>query len=243
MTQFNNTTTKAGIIQKIEFFSGLGDSAISGNSILLNQMTGLVNDWLGVMVGDILQCDGRYQWDDTNYSNQPIATFDLVLGQQGYSFFQDDDGNQILDVTRVEVKNAASGDWVLLKPIDQQEIREGYDEYLEGNGIPVYYDFIGTVLNVFPAPSYSSSAGAKVFFKREPNYFASDQTSNEPGIATPFQKILWLGPAYDYLLAQGRPNDRLRQEVEAERERLREFYSRRNKYEQPRISGRVVSSR
>lgn len=243
MAVFSDTSDKDGIIQKIEFYTGLGDAGISGNSTLLKQITGFVNDWLGVMVGDVLQVDGRYQWDDTNYSDQPISTFNLVSAQRSYSFTKDENLNQILDVVRVEVKDD-SGLWHLLTPVDQSQLKQGYDEFLKGDGIPRFYDWNGTVLNLFPASNYASTNGCKVWFKREGSFFASTDTTKEPGFASPFQKILWLGPAYDYALQVGKANaNALRQEVELERERLREFYSRRNKYEQPRITGRVRSSR
>lgn len=139
MADFNNTTTKSGILQKIEFFTGLGDTGVSGNAILKAQMTGFVNDWLGVMVGDVLQVDGRFQWDDTNYTDQPVATFSLVQAQRSYSFTEDEDLNQILDVTRVEVMDE-SGTWTRLEGIDQNQIQQGYDEFRKGDGIPRYYD-------------------------------------------------------------------------------------------------------
>ena len=242
MAVFSDTSAKNGIIQKIEFLTGLGDAGISGNSILLKQVTGFVNDWLGLMVGDVLQCDGRMEWDDTNYGDEPIATFSLVADQEGYSITTDDNSAEILDITRVEVKDAASGNWIKLKPIDQREIHEGYTEFMESSGIPVYYDWNGSVMTLFPASSYASTDGAKIWFKREPSYFASTDTTKEASFGSPFQKILWLGPAYDYSLTS-KPNDRLRQEVEAERERLREYYSRRNKFEQPRITGFVRNAR
>jgi hypothetical protein len=242
VAQFSDTTNKNGIIQKIEFLTGLGDAGISGNAILLKQVTGFINDWLGVLAGDVLQVDGRYEWDDTNYGDQPIATFNLVADQTGYSITEDDNAAEILDITRVEVKNAASGDFIKLLPIDQRDIHQGYTEARESSGIPQYYDWIGSVLTLFPASSYNSTAGAKIWFKREPSFFASTDTTKEASFASPFQKVLWLGPTYDYSLSS-EPNDRLRQEVELERERLREYYSRRNKYEQPRIIGRVRSAR
>lgn len=243
MAQFSDTTEKDGIIQKIEFITGLGDASISGNSVLLKQITGFVNDWLGVLVGDVLQVDGRFQWDDTNYTDQPIATFNLVSAQRSYSFTQDEDLHQILDITRVEVLDD-SGLWHLLKPLDQNQISQGYNEFLKGDGIPQWYDWNGTVLNIFPATNYASTNGCKVWFKREGSFFASTDTTKEPGFVSPFQKVLWLGPAYDYGLSQGKENtNALRQEIELERERLREFYSRRGKYEQPRITGRVRSAR
>lgn len=243
MADFNNTTTKNGIIQKIEFITGLGDGAISGNATLLKQFTGLVNDWYGHLVGDIIQVDGRFEFDDIGFGDQPIATFNLVADQQGYSITEDADLAQILDITRIEVKNASDGDWVLLRPIDRTNIPVALGEYKNTSGIPSEFDVIGSVVNLYPAPSYSSTAGGKIYFKREANYFASTDTSQEPGILTPYQKVLWLGPAYDYSVMNGKPNQALRQEIELERERVREFYGRRNKYEQPRLSGAVRSSR
>lgn len=246
MAQFSDTTAltgKNGIIQKIELTTGLGDGGISGNAILLSQVTGIVNDWLGKMTGDLLQADGRYEWDDTNYTDQPIATFNLVADQTGYSFTEDDNASQILDVTRVEVKNAASGDWIKLRPIDQREISQGYTEWKESSGIPQYFDFIGTVLTIFPASSYASTNGAKVWFKREPSYFAYNDTTKEPGFCTPFQEILWLGPSLDLGIQDKAKALWTEKRLIDARANLIEFYSRRGKYEQPRIVGQVRSSR
>ncbi len=42
--QYNNVTEKNGIIQRVEMLTGMGDGAISGDAVLLKQVTGLVNE-------------------------------------------------------------------------------------------------------------------------------------------------------------------------------------------------------
>ena len=41
--QFNNTTTKDGLIQEFEFWTNLGDGTVSGDAVLLPQVTNRFN--------------------------------------------------------------------------------------------------------------------------------------------------------------------------------------------------------
>jgi hypothetical protein len=243
MINFSNTTDKNGLIQYVEYYTGLDDGDISGNPTLLKQVTGLINNWYGIVIGDILNADGRWEYDDTNHTDQPVITTALVAGQKDYTLTIDDNSAQVLEILRVEIKDTA-GNWILLKPIDQRDITMGYNEFMEESGIPRYFDVIGATINLFPTPNYSQDASLKAHIKREGSYFASTDTTKKPGFASPYHIILALGAAYDFGLAKGKANvQALRQEIEQRRAELVAFYSRRNKFEQPTFRAKYRSSR
>jgi hypothetical protein len=229
----------------VEQYTGVGDGNISGNSTYLKQVTGLINNWYGIVVSDILDADGRWQFDDTNHTKEPVATFDLVSGQAKYNFTLDEQSNQILRLGYVSVKDSA-GNWINLKPIDQTDIRsQAYDEFMETSGQPMYFDISdGVGVKLFPAPNYNSTGGGKVYFQREPSYFASTDTTKKAGFAGPYHIILAMGAAYDWGLGKNKANvANLRQEIEQRREEVRAFYSRRNKFEQPKLRAKYRYSR
>lgn len=135
------------------------------------------------IVGDIIGTDGRWQFDDTNHSNHPIATRTLTTSQQAYEF--DDD---FLKVQGVSVQDSA-GNWHKLKSIDKNDVSVDLAEYQSITGIPQEYDKIGDSIFLYPAPNYTQAASLKVHFQRGPTTIASFG-SNSPGIYTPKQIIL-----------------------------------------------------
>lgn len=241
MIQFSDTTNKNGLIQLCETYTGLGDTGISGDSVLLKKFTSFINTWYGTVVSDILDADGRWQFDDTNHTKEPVATFDLVNGTAKYNFTLDEQSNQILRLAYITVKDS-TGNWLDLTPIDLSEFQDGisYDEFMKTSGTPKFFDVSdGVGIKLFPAPNYSSVAGGKVYFQREPSYFVSTDTTKKPGFAGPFHIILAMGASHDYNLSKSKANTAaLRQEIELRRQELRNFYSRRNKFEQPRITSK-----
>ena len=79
---FNDTTNKSGIIQDCEFWLFSGNyGQISGSADLLNQFTALSNRALDSITNSILESDDRWEYDDTTYTDYPIATANLVNGQ------------------------------------------------------------------------------------------------------------------------------------------------------------------
>lgn len=84
---FSNTTTKNGIIQRIERYCGFNDGDISGNTLRLAQFTGDINVALDYTLAMIFEEGGTWQFDDSNHStNYPIITTNLISGQRDYSF-------------------------------------------------------------------------------------------------------------------------------------------------------------
>src|SRR3990167_2267949 len=93
-----------------------------------------INQALEEVVSMILGLDGRWQFDDTNFSSFPIATTTLVNSQNDYTF-----DVTHLEIERVEVLDQ-SGIWHTVKPIDTSQIGEAITEYYKDDGLPQEYD-------------------------------------------------------------------------------------------------------
>lgn len=187
--QFSNTTTKGGIIQICERRTGLGDTVISGDATLLKQFASEANIALDEITPLVLASDSKWQWDDTNHTDLPIATTDVVAGQRSYSFTADENGNSILEIERVYLYDTVAGEY---KPLDAIDTQSGSGEALAGisTGTPVAYDKLATAVFFNVIPSTSITNGLRVVFKRAPSYFASTDTTKTPGIPTLFHPLV-----------------------------------------------------
>ena len=149
----------------------------------------------------ILGCDGRWQFEDENFTTYPIATTTLVDSQNDYSF-----ETAHLEIERVEVQDSG-GLWHLLSPIDISQVGEAIDEFYKTDGLPLYYDKNGKSLLLYPAPAAGSvtlAAGLKVYFKRTADLFTSAQVTTGtrvPGFPSPFHMILAYKAAIPFCVA------------------------------------------
>lgn len=195
---FNDTSTKDGIIQQIEFRTNIGDSGITGNATLFAQITGQVNTAYMNATRIIMEADGRWKWDDTNQTNLPTATTDISSAVSDYPVMIADpsDDQDWLSVERVEIKDN-NGNWVKIPEIDQREELSSIGAKYTTAGVPSGYDFDGTSIILRPQPNYNSTGGIKLWFKRAPLEFAVTGTdSQRPGFATIFHEYLVLLPVY-----------------------------------------------
>lgn len=199
--QLSAGTGKYGILQRATFLI-FGDSLDHTTAFPLADMVASANAWVQKIAIWIWRASDTWEFDDSNYTTQPIATTDLVDGQQDYTL-----PSTALAVRRVEVKNS-SGDYVLLSQIDQTEVKKSMSEFLETSGMPRFYDIIGAQLMLYPKPSASAVtliAGLKIWIDRESTTFsvpASYTTvdTTEPGFAEPWHDLVCLGIAHDYFL-------------------------------------------
>lgn len=230
--QFSDTSSYTGLVQDTDFL--LWGTSTGTSAYAIADKTRNMNSWYDRTISLIMQADTKWQWDDTNLTDLPIATTSLVANQQDYSIT--DSG--FLKILKVECKNS-SGDWQALHQIDWNEKKDiAMDEYRETAGNPVEFDLLGNSIFLYPKPSYASSAGLKVYYQRTPDYFTSSDTTQEPGFATPFHRILSLGAAYDYALANGMTTKItiLEKEIAKMESAIIDFYSTRNKDLKNRIS-------
>ncbi len=244
----DTSSSKAGLIQECESLV-FGDNSygrISGDANLLATFTRYLNEGLNRVVSLILTSDGRWQWDDNNNTDFPIATTNLVttLGseQQDYAF-----SVTFLKINRVEVLDAA-GSWHLLKPIDQNDLYDqSLTDFLKTPNLPMYYDKIANSIFLYPKPlatAVTSTAGLKVWFQRPPSYFATSDTTKVPGINSMYHRLIALIASRDYALMKQLSNAKaLADMVLQQEDSLGEAYALRNHDEKPGLSAKQYNFR
>jgi len=232
--KFNDTTSKTGMIQECETLLGMDDGHISGNATRLKIFTRLINGRYRQVNSWIWQATGTWEYDDSNYTNLPIATTDLVNDQQDYEI-----PSTAQKIDRVEIKDT-HGEWTTLDPIDKAQIKTAMGEFLETAGIPLYYDVLGRSLVLYPKPDTAQTGvddSLKLYFSRNISEFSSTDTSTEPGFVEDFHRLLPLGASLDYAigynLSEKIPN--LQRELLLTKEDLQKFYGARHRDMKPRI--------
>ncbi len=231
---FSDSSGKQGIVEAIDFYV-----STDSTSYPTAQKTRNINRWYGIVVSWILEANSRWQWDDTNHTDLPIGTTDIVSGQRDYAVLSASPSasKDYLKVLKVLVKDS-SGNWVELQPFDSQdpEARSYLENNSSNSGTPTRYDFIYSSLIFDVAPDYNSTGGIKVYFQRSPDYFNASDTTQAPGFATQFHNVLALGGAYDFAVAKSLSQaNTLRQEIEVVKDSLTDFYSHRLGSENPNI--------
>ena len=175
----------------------------------------------------ILQADGKWEFDDDDYTDLPIATTSLVADQQDYSF----NGAGFLKINKIEIKNS-NGTWEMLRQIDLQEKRNiAIGNYRTTAGTPREYDLMANSIFLYPKPSYASTGGMKVYYQRVMDYFASSDTTKEPGFAELFHALIPYKVALQYAISKNMMGKigLLREEIARMERNLVEHYSGRNK--------------
>lgn len=198
--QFSNTTTKNGIIQRLERRCAFNDGDISGNATRLAQFTGDVNVAIDKIFSIIFEVGGTWQFDDINHSLYPIITANIVAGQRDYAFTSDQNSNLILEIHKVFVADS-NGLFTEMTPVDvPQGASSNFTDGLNVQGIPNSYDKLANGIFLDPIPSYNRTGGIKIYIAREGNYFLTTDTSKKPGFAGLFHEYLVLHPALQYSL-------------------------------------------
>lgn len=216
---FNDTSNKDGIIQTIEFWTGLGDAGISGNSTLLKIITGRVNEAFDRLMPLLLSYNDKSRWDDINHTDLPIATVSMVSGQADYKVTEDDNALDILNINGISVyESSTSTEYTDLKRmlLDDDEAMNAMSPNPSNTGVPTHFLEKGNVFFLYPEPNYAATNGIKIFFEREQSYFTSSDTTKEPGIPRPFHGLLPLYVSHDWLLVNRPDNSNLITRVEVQ---------------------------
>lgn len=218
-----NPGSSAGIVDEID---ALCDS--DSTSYPLASKIRRVNAAYEELIGDIINSDGTWEWDDTNHSDLPVGTGNLVNAQETYSF-----ASEYLEIRQVKVKNA-SGDWIVLKPIDYRDYKDiAIEEAFAATGMPEYYDIVGDTIKLYPAPATASvtlTAGLKIHFTRTGDLFTTSDTTKSPGLPSTHHVILAYMAAIPFCMTYKKDRVALYQEKVRDMKRtLLLHYGRREK--------------
>lgn len=200
---FSDTSTRKGIVQTYEKEIGGNVGDISSDTNALKDFTAEANLALDDFFVLAIKASGTWQIDDSNHTNYPIITNDLVANQRDYTFTVDGSTNLILDIYKVAVKDQ-SGVFHEIDPIDQQTANNNSlntDSFIDGReatGTPTRYDKTANGFFLDPVPNYNSTGGLKVYINREASYFTYLDTSKKPGVPGIFHEYFAIKPALKY---------------------------------------------
>lgn len=199
---YSDTTSKSGLLQDCEQLLELGDGFITGNATLKAQFTaGLNQAMYNEVIPAILESQAGWVWDDSNYTDFPRGVGNLVADQQDYQLPVAVGGaNQetFLELTDVAVLDSA-GNEVTLDPtnVDNATLNTQYSV----SGLPRFYKVNGKNIQMWPSPSASAatlSSGLVVYYQRTQDEFTTSDTTQQPGFASPFHRLLSIIASLDY---------------------------------------------
>ena len=224
--QFSDTTNNRGIVQTIDDLCGTDST-----SYPLKDKTRDINLALDRVLALIFEVGGTWQFDDSNQTDYPIITTNLVSGQRDYSFTLDANSNLILEIFRVMVADP-NGVYQEISPSNVGEVDVPPNYYSGQNitGQPSTYQKLGNGILLDPPSNYNRTAGLKIYVNREGSYFTTSDTTKKPGFAGLFHEYLALRPAYMYCLKKqiAKKNDLKNDMIEMENA-IMNYYKAREK--------------
>jgi len=190
--------TQTQIIRQYELEIGANRGDISGNTTRLADFV----DEENIAFSDYMQLaaksSGTWKFDDSNHTDYPEITTNLVAGQRSYTFTTDENGNIILDIYKVYAK--VNGQYQELEPVDPDS-QTGLNTLYNGLGTQgtVYrYDKSANAIILDLVPSTTVVDGLKVSINREATFFTTSDTTKKPGVPGLHHKWFYLKPALDY---------------------------------------------
>lgn len=185
----------------------------------------------------IFQSYGGWTYDDSNHSDLPESTTDIVAGQSKYAL-----ASNMLTVNRVEVTDVG-GNVLRLTSLPQEQV-EGVGladlgPLLNGGGSPQYYRLTDGVIQLFPTPPENVTDGLAVYFERDSVQFASTDTTKTPGFASPFHRLVPISASIKWYKAK-QPKSATLQELKEDwakgEDDVRAYYTQRWRDYRPRLN-------
>jgi hypothetical protein len=235
---FSDVTNNTGIVEQVR-----GMMRVDATQYPTFKIVNSVNNYLDTITGFAIGADRKFQWDDTNHTKLPIGTTNLTGAQSDYSFLTDEQGNSIVNLTRIDILDS-DGSYRKLTAIDEAQIPVALDEFMETNGKPLYYDKIAdNIIRLYPTPDVSVAAGLKFYFQRSASYFDADDTTKEPGVSPLLHRGFVIQAAYDGALELGLANlQPLSVETQKEQLKMETYFGSRNTDETAVLSPEYINA-
>lgn len=134
----------------------------------------------------IFEVYGGWHYDDSNNTDLPEATTDLIENQKQYTLPIDS-----AHLLGVAYKDEA-GNWSQLIPITLEEIQErsAEDEFEKTSGNPTFYRPIANGFKIYPAANFNQAASLKINVSRDISAFATTDTTKVPGFVSEFHEAV-----------------------------------------------------
>lgn len=191
--------TISDLIAKVYFLTNTSSASYPAADMLIN-----INNAYERVVSLIMTSDGRWEWDDANQTDFPIATTSITTDQQDYAM-----AVTHLNIIRVEIKDS-NGNWSQLTPFSQSDLKgTSLTDFMKTSGMPIYYDKLNASLLLYPKPNYTQTASLKVYFQRPPALYTSGEVTTGtkvPGFNSLYHNLISLHAAHDYAVSKGLSN-------------------------------------
>lgn len=173
----------------------------NSTSFPLTEKTAYANMGNRIILSEIHQIFG-WKYDDRNNTDFPIATTNLVSGQDDYALPID-----ISYLQAVYFKDSA-GIWTKLLPITLETIneREAEPEFETTDGLPRFYRPIGNSIKIYPASDTSRDASLMIEYSRDISTFATTDTTKTAGFDLQFHEAIAVYMAYQFAMVNLLPN-------------------------------------
>lgn len=206
--QYNDTTNKNGIIQRIEDYTNLGDGVISSDSTLLKKFTADVNETVHDLTTDIMLLQDSFDWDDPYKTDYPIATTPLVASQRDYQF----DNISFLKLKRVDVSYDGVT-YYRATPFDSAAYMDGMGNDTKTDAqftkSEPMYDPKAFGFWLYPmadATDVSNGGVIRIEYSRGHTEYVSTDITKEPPIDRPFHDLIALGAAARWAIRKRQSN-------------------------------------
>lgn len=245
--QFNDTSTYKGLVQLYEKEIGATRADVSGDTNKLKELAADINLAMDDYTALAFRSSGTWQFDDSNQTDLPFITTNIVSGQRDYSLGLDGSGNQIFSIAKVAILTSATATrYDEISPVDVQSEPNVVGRFSDttNTGVPYDYDKTGNSIIFGTVPNYNATAGLKVYISREPSYFTYLDTTKKAGVPGIHHRYLVLRAAEDYLRRTEDKryvmvrNERLQMEKD-----IADFYGRRERDLRKQITSAPISFR
>ena len=178
----------------------MGDANISGNATLLKQFTVLINQAYNKVVGWIIEAQGKWQFDDSNYTDFGEAVTTLVADQYDYTLPGASavaNFSTFLRLIGVYIKDL-SGNYIELT-------EDGFNGENLQEGMPSAYKVVGNslILNAKPTSTYVTlTQGLLVKIQRIPDQFVSTDTTQQPGLPATYHPTITYLASHAWLITK-----------------------------------------
>lgn len=220
--QFNEDANRQDIVSDIDFWA-------STNSVTypIEDKTRNANFGLSRVTSKIMQADRTWKHVSSNVTTIPIATTDIVIGLDNYTF-----ASTHLKILRVRI----TGKDGKKKTLIAKDRRTLSDDDLNATGEPIYYDKVGSSLMPVPVPDYAAEDGMEIEYQPGADYFEITDTIKTPGFNADFHRLVSLYAARDYCALHNKERlpiiDAEIQRMEAD---IKDFFASRDVDDEPQL--------
>jgi len=252
--QYNSEANSYDIVSEVRTICGCTSSEYSDNDLARRFNQAL--DWYFDIAFD---SDSEQTFDDSNHSDPPIDSVNIVSGTNRYKF--SDFTDEIFSIVNVEILSSqAKGIYLIPETLENMGVgslapesgrvqaisnRTFQKTYIDaGSGTPTHYCKLGDYIYLRPNPDYNEANGLKLYINRPASYMTPSSTTTVPGVPRIHHWALCRKTALPWLIENEKPQAKsIAQLLVQDEADIRRYFAKRNKDIQNKMTPRVENNR